>query len=101
MPWAPEPREEYPPPFLPESHRARAAIQSQLLGKRLHPLTGRPLKPIEHNKDVRTCGQCAALHGRKLFHRTAWKCELRDDASPATDVRKHWPACDLFREREA
>ena len=90
--WAPPEPDPYPLPELSEVHKWRQATQDRLRNKGLHPLLGRPIA-----KNGKTCGDCAALHTRQLAHRKAWKCENRDGWTPATDVRKSWPACDLFK----
>jgi hypothetical protein len=73
-------------PTARRTHRRR-----QLLARRAHPATKRPLRLL--------CGQC--LHHRAFASsRTYHKCELAGvSTNAATDIRISWPACELCAEK--
>lgn len=68
--------------------RRRTKRAAEAIAGGVHPMTRRPLLTTGE-----TCGDCSHLnrHGRYF------KCDLmKRTHGPATDIRKSWPACDLF-----
>lgn len=71
------------------------ARAEQRIARGVHPLNGRALLKEPCGK---TCGGCANLL-TKTHRNTFFKCSLYGDTNgPATDVRKKWPACELWRK---
>lgn len=80
----------------PLSYTRRLTLRKQRqLDAGFHPVTRRPLLPVEEGK---TCGGCAHHHreesrsGRQAWH----KCDLNATSGAATDLRVRWPACTAF-----
>ena len=73
----------------------RTLRQRDSLARGVHPATGRRL--LVEPADM-TCGDCAHMV-RITRNRTWLKCEhhrLGLSHSEASDIRKSWPACELF-----
>lgn len=61
----------------------------------VHPATRRPLLAAAPPRTCAECVHCVAVLGARRY----WKCErhrLGKSASAASDIRKSWPACELF-----
>lgn len=77
--------------------RRRTFRQRVQLSRGIHPATG---QPVLHADPPVSCGDCA--HCRQitgLSGRRYWKCDrhrLGTSASEASDIRKSWPACQLY-----
>lgn len=77
------------------SYTRRVTVRNrETLARGQHPVTHEPLlAPIGDH----TCGDCA--HHKVITHNRSWhKCDLRDTASIATDIRIGWPACIRWAE---
>lgn len=86
------------PPEREPLSRARAltAKHRASIERGVHPATARPLRG-----DAETCGSCAFLSTRR-YANTYHKCaRAKMTASPNTDIRLSWPACDLWESPEA
>lgn len=77
---------------------ARTLRNEQRIARGFHPNGTRLLVPIVAGAD-QTCGGCAHLREKETgARRTFFKCALgRDTNGPGTDIRKKWPACELWK----
>jgi hypothetical protein len=80
--------------------RRRTARDRASLDRGIHPATRRPLLTVEPGTGRPTCGDCG--HAQHIDHhdRSYWKCarhRLGMSHSAASDIRKGWPACELFQ----
>lgn len=77
----------------PEWFGAGTGAQAERVARGLHPL-GQRLSNNGH-----TCGDCAHLR-RKALAKDYLKCILlQPEGGASTDVRRKWPACDLWQMR--
>lgn len=73
-----------------------------LLRDGVHPATHRKLLKVEEDGRQWTCGACKFACHMSAGNKTFWKCEkhrLGITGSTASDVRRSWPACELWEER--
>lgn len=66
-----------------------------LIARGVHPATNRPLLGGAPRRTCAECAHCTPVRACRTF----WKCEkhrLGKSSSAASDIRKGWPACELF-----
>jgi len=77
-----------------ERDRQRTQAQHALLAQGIHPATRRPLADNDE-----TCGSCTFFQTYRKGG-TYFKCSNEHGPGvtfgPATDIRKTWPACELW-----
>lgn len=72
--------------------RKRTLRQKADIAGGRHPVTKLPL--LEHGDH--TCGDCGRLFENA---RGYFKCDANATSGAATDIRKSWPACTLWRSQ--
>lgn len=83
--------------------RRRTMKNNELIARGINPATRRPVLSGD-----RTCGDCTHCTPIRWSFgatgKTYWKCELHrlgKSHSEASDIRRSWPACELFNAAEA
>lgn len=90
-----DPLPDWRDPSLSSTRRITVK-NNALIAQGFHPLTHRSLLTTGE-----TCGGCRFAEVVNGGRRSYWKCgKAERTRGPGSDLRKKWPACELFRPAE-